>query len=400
MTNAPPPPPVLDGPIGDPPDLLLLLPELVDRVAELRGRPRGAVILHRTFALDGGARSTLDDLAAPFGVTRERIRQIRETEMLILGWLIRYGYTDRVPGRRLRDAVLEELDRVRAEVAAVPIRSRRQLLALLLGRYERNERPGDSNVLALLMELLGERRLRPTQLGLPGERSDWFVLGAGIDRGDVVRAFEAVRRSSDVLLDWTPLSTLAAEVARHRLDPVEPDVLESVLALLPAVETARNDRGESIHRRRFDALRRSEQLRRVLVEHGAPLHFREITARANVHCRETGAEPLKVETVQRYLSSDDHFESVRPMGTWTLASWPELRTASVKDVVRDTLARRGRPTRFGELYLAVTEENPDVPPTTMLSIVSMYERDFVQRPDETIALPEWSVEEGEARREP
>lgn len=102
---------------------------------------------------------------------------------------------------------------------------------------------------------------------------------------------------------------------------------------------------------------RGNQVERILLERGEPLHISEIVRELNHRMSLLGKRTVTERNVGNQISSDSRFTAVGRSGEWGLRSW-SLDTSTIIDLMRQALATRNEPLTAEEIYNYVSERRP------------------------------------------
>ena len=338
---------------------------LARAVADAHKDDRGLEVLERRYGLRDGERFTLDEIGGYLGLTRERARQLKERfrQRLLNVLAIR---DEKLP-YSIPPLVKRRLAAARAAFPFLEqiVLSERHCHTALTGDGKALE-SGEEGLIQLLLESWEWQRFTD-----PYGRGLWAYGLPKKDRKNLVKAMREVRRVLNKDGRALDLFTLVVEAARTGGKGLDKTVLERALTLLPEVESL----GDGRYRIRFlDLPSPGHFARRVLEEAGEPLSFREIARRINMAAAAAG-QPPRIDSPQRLaiqLSRRAWFRPIGRSGSWALAEWSEVRTEPIAELLKEALHFRQKAGSAVELHQHVIQGRPQVPLTTVYSLLCMH----------------------------
>jgi hypothetical protein len=309
--------------------------------ASVRDNRESEIILSRIGAA-GRNFLTLEELAAKFGVSRQRIHQMEQTVIkrlrggLMSGGLAGVDWANEA--RRLRD-VLVTGPEVVTEVE-------------LLQRVEKQVglEAEDLDYVALLLTILGLRRL-------PGRghlvRPAW-ITDPVFDEAPMLAVIERASRILNRTWRPVPLGEL-----RQRIKPPpamsDRQIRQALAMCLSAEFVSRTDSYQLPF-----ALLRSHAARacRLLYEHGEPLHSHELTRRANNRLKAAGRSPTNSRSLVTQLTPHPDVAPIGRTGLWALREWSHVSARSVADQIEDALRTFDRPASPDEIFKFIRARRP------------------------------------------
>lgn len=379
-----------EAPVVHPPfDILASLPALAGEVADANGWTRGAEILRRYYGLSGSREYTLEEIGSYFGITRERVRQLRNR--------VRDRVAECLSGQDLKGSetisarAVSEFDAVRdLWTEGPPFQTVGRLRETLSGRYSRDVSVAERPLIPLLAELLGGKSFSTEKLGLREGEEHW-----SFSPNPTATQTKGINKRTRALLEkklegvtWFELTV---DINQRGNRHVPEHAIRDAVALMLEVESV----GDEFARLRFECLSsHGDRAYRVLVEEGDPPHFTEIAKRVNRRCREAGVNPVVSDprTVASALSLDARFEPIGNSGKWKLSEWEEIRGDSVRDLMVEALRGHLEPLSYDEVFEYVIRHRADVPRATIAAVAHAYPEHLVRVGAGRLALPEWGIE--------
>ena len=373
-------------PDAGPTNILAALPSFAEAMAVARGQHRDYLALSRYYGLDDGNGTILEEIGRSFGLTRERVRQLRNRLKARLKQALLDPQTDEPLAREAR--------RIRRMVESGPLlQSEHDIADALARRYGGALDLRERAAVPLLLETIGMRSYSGRSLGVR-ERSVYWSSHGRLDLFEtrsITGAIAAHLADRPQGTTWFELSVAATRAAGR--DASIPETKE-----LARIVTAVEDFGTGRTRTRFDRLPSNAcRAYRVLWEEGGPLHFREIASRIRAEYRRLDASALGADalSITKHLSLDERFRPVGRSGRWMLAHWTHVRGESVATLMRELLEERGSPATYEEMWRHLRRMRPDVRRATMSALVHVFPDRFVRLRGGRLALAEWDVDPSE-----
>ena len=366
------------------PNILSELPALATAVAAEHGQHRDYVALSRYYGLDGGKRWILEDIGRDFGLTRERVRQLRNRLT-----------------RRVRAFLIEaepaeagELGREAREIGRLlrsgPMLSRQEeVAAQLASRYGRELTDKEQAALPLLLVMIGVVSYSARTLGLKDNATYWSPRGPldvrEISKINSVLAEHLAERPQGTT--WRDLSVAASRAAGRDVGLEETKRFTSLVANI-------REKGDGV-RVPFELLSSNAcRAVRILWDEGDPLHFRVIAERITARYAELGLKAPGADALglSKHLSLDPRFQPVGRSGRWMLATWTHVRGDSVASLMEEILAKRGEPVPYDDIWDFVHRMRPDVKRSTIFALVHVFSDRFVRIKKAKLALATWDLD--------
>lgn len=275
---------------------------------------RGAEVLDLTYGFRERPPLTLEEAGSRLGLTRERVRQIRERTERSLQCTLRWMPTRSTVGVRQALACRHGLAHIDELATAVPA-------SMGTGDYDARA------YLAWLLPLAADPAARLTEGGL--------IVGPPVG----MRRFALAGQTIDALLACQRAVTLATATERiapvwSPVDQIGQDALTRHVRLLLSV------RAQEVLPDVFSAHRwgKAEWAEWILQEERGPLHFREVAARVN---RLTGKQ-YDLVSFNSLLNADPRFTRVGA-GDFSLAAWGAQGYGRFDEVIQRYLTEREQP---------------------------------------------------------
>lgn len=381
------------------PNLLALVPMIVEALGTAHDSAREFEILRRRYGFGGSALYTLEEIGLYYGLTRERVRQLEERGKRRLVDALR----DEDPGTpyRLSESVYSEFNELGLLFReGAPLILENEIARQLAIRYSVTLAPRQRLALPLLMELWGASPIRPANVGLKDSAGSVWGWGTYPPLKRIAWVVQTIRAHLEEVARLESLFHLSVVINRSSKERIPPEDVRLSITLMEEVEEVAPDE----FRWRFEHLRSlGDKAYVVLLEAGAPLHFTEIARKINQHLAAAGLPPAVTlhQSLGSQLSMDDRFESVGRSGVWKLKDWDHVRTDSIVDLMREALAVRQEPLTYDEIHAFVVHHRPEVPRPSILSLVHLTPEVFVRRSGGLVELVGWGksgVPEPDPRR--
>lgn len=325
-----------------------VLPRVMQEI--LKKDERRWLVMQRRYGLDGEKRLAGQELATAFGVSRQRIDQIKGIALRTLKTvLIKADYA----GYRFRvDPRIAEV--ARDALAFVQRHSRDGIReAELLARVEREFGIGGHRAvptLALLAEL-GRIDIIEPRLGALDRV--WKSRG-GVSSARLESALQRVHQLLS-MNSATPMRDIDILVSLNRNTPPTARFslreLRGTLTLCSTIETRPDGSFWSkFERLRTDALRAE----RLLYEGGKPSGIRCLAREINRRMAGSRVRPTSQRYLSNRLTANGHLVPVGRSG-WGLRSWSSLETSSILDLMEQLLSARGSAATPDEMYELISQ---------------------------------------------
>jgi hypothetical protein len=334
-------------------EILAELPLIIKRVLEQVPDHRFWNIIQRRFGLMGASVLTLEELGVAFGLTRERVRQLEVRALDELrDALIDEEYTGKE--YRVHPRVVEtirSLGQIASDEAKRVLRES-ELFRRIQERYEvvpSSVKPS----LFLVLELAGIRRLSLDREGL---ESVWGILSLkdarkvkwGVEKLDALLTedFASPMDPIDILVH------LNKEASRNRRFSL--DELEWLVRICSSVE----EYSPGFYWGEFARLTgRPNQVERILIESGEPVHINDITREINYRLARAERRTVDPRNLVNQMSGDERFVPIGRSGEWGLSSW-SFNTENILELMKRCLMVRNEPATIDEIYAYVSERRP------------------------------------------
>ena len=354
----------------------------------LKDRDAEAVICY--FGVGGNESRTLENIGDEMGVTRERVRQVRDRGLERLREIL-VG-SKKVGRRRVR--VPSQLPESVAWLRSSGTRHGALPTPFLLSAPElQAEGFGDvtpdewARVLEVALTALGFRSLRlEGRNGLP-DTLLWHDPEADNSAGQIAR-WETVR---DMLLEesgWLPLSEIRAVLSGDGDGSIGGTTLDETRAMVESVFPTEIEVERGV-RMRLPWLRGiGLQARRVLLDEGEPLPAEEIRARVQAVYRREGEDVPGFEIVgfRGAMNRTEGLTAVSKSGWWICSEWRWISTAPLVELMGEVLSEAGGLLSAEELLERVREARPWTPESSVINYLSMRNDVFAKRDDGRVAL--------------
>lgn len=162
------------------------------------------------------------------------------------------------------------------------------------------------------------------------------------------------------LFKAAPNAVLSVQEVRERLGNTrhggpQQQQLRRLLDSSPVTEKSPSHRG---YRLRIECMYSSADCyERILRDHGAPMHFRQIWAEISRLLPDRYAA-VSASAVSQRLSESGRFVPVGRSGTWALAEWTHVETRSVPNIAAEMIAAAGAPIAEADLFQAIRRLRP------------------------------------------
>ena len=353
------------------------------------GQHRDYDALSRYYGLDGGRRYILEDIGRDFGLTRERVRQLRNRlKTRITQFLV--GDGNEGAGQLSREARAVK----RLLTSGSLLQRETDIAAQLSERYGSELDARELAALPLLLDVLGIHSYTSRSLGFK-ENHTYRTPHGPLDTREVRAMTEAICEHFATNPEGTTWYALSVAATRAVGRDVSLEETRAITKGILAVKEVGN--GVWV---RFDHLATIAcRAYRVLYEAGDPLHFREIAARIARNFRELGIDDDGPDAlgISKHLSLDDRFQPVGRSGRWMLRRWRHVRGDPVATLMEEILEESGEPMSHDEVWEFIHKLRPDVQRSTMSALVHVFSDRFVRLTRNRLALAKWKIDPREVK---
>lgn len=361
------------------------LSHIIKAILQQDDEGRNWRIIQRRFGLDQTKRLTLDEIGKAFDLTRERVRQI-ETKALeeLRNVLLDDQYVDR--NYHIHPEITSAIKKLFTEVIlhAPDLILESNLFAIVervWGINIANAKPS----LALLFNLAKMNQIEFTDPDLtpvwevkPSSKSNLVIK--------VVSQIDALLTSETALaIDEFDL-LLSVNKCLPKGQKISATELQHFIGLCSTIEKRKDD----LYQGKFIYLKsRGNQVQRILVELGKPLHTSEIVREINNRTVPFGGRKLSERNLSNQMLSDSRFMPIGRSGIWALSSWDHIDTNNVIVLIERCLIERNSPATVDEIFEYINKRRPVNP-----SSITMYltqRTDLFNRVDRTSwGLTSWA----------
>ena len=343
----------------------------------------GYSIFVRRYGLNGHPKLTLQEIGDDLDLTRQRICQLQERVVAMLGSAMRLDdYADKpivfrpdfcAPLRAIDQQLVNTSYRFWRESDLITVAAETLCVA------ESQVRPA----LELLADLLGlnQRMLKPDR---------FEPLYARTDEAEIKRAcgiVEAIDRELSAEPEGLDCYQVAALLNGKWPDLCTPGNVGEWVRLCPTAESAVDGR----FRCKFSWLRNyGDKAFLVLLEAGNPLHFDALTEEINRRQLDRGREGTSYG-VRAWLQTDARFQPVGRTGLWKLAAWDHIDGRSFVDIALEALREGDRPLHVDQLFDYLSQRRPKVRQASISTLLSNDGR-FSRVAPSVWALTAWDPE--------
>jgi hypothetical protein len=339
-------------------------------------------VVRRYFGTDGEGPWTLERIGQQYGITRERVRQIRERTLSALCELLEGA--GRIGQKRMRgDATL--VARVR-EICAPLDQGRFVPAGLWLTPPTAESHPfflADEATQKAWVEVtlsaLGYRKLRVDPIGAVPGVTVWYRRG----KWGPKRLLNLLRELRYALLeatDWTPLHRPLSILARVGMEAMPGWNPAEILVSLVPLES----RADGFVRVRLPYLRSAGlQARRVLLDRGSPAPAEWIHDRINEALDLGGFAPLEpsVTVLRGAMLRTDGLRPISRSGWWMCSEWAHVSHEPLSDLMVRVIDGEGGAVPVQRLIEGVRAIRPWTPESSILNYISSKRDLFGRRPN-------------------
>ncbi|MBR9978180.1 MAG: hypothetical protein KFH87_08840 [Bacteroidetes bacterium] len=345
---------------------------------------RDSEIVRRYFGIH---RSTMNlpQLGRHYGLTRERIRQIKVRILAELHQMLS-GVSQKNPLRQYSGALSSQYQNFREKVIQEKHIILRSNVSLSLAQE-------DTHVphLNLLMGMLGFE-----YASCHGH--DMYYDGVVLNQGIVFKLISAVyamMRREIYPMEASALVDRLREADRNQ----SPDktAISDILNEFPDYEYVTVN-GRSGYQLCLDKLPSVEFTGiRILRDYGRPMYYKDLVREMNRQLAIYGSEKkVGYESLQMQFSSSAHVAAISRTGIWALVEWRQ-ETDSIKRLIERTMRSSGNAMTATEIYDVVKTRREDVRRSTVVTLLSKYKDVFVSLKSGKFALMEWRIDSKQLR---
>lgn len=352
--------------------------EIVNDYFKLLKVDRDREIVFSRFGVDG-EKQTFCVIGNYFEITNERVRQITESQIETLRYLVE-GKKHKKLNCIVHKSALDKLNLMLTTI--------RKFEALTRDDAKQICAPLSSQItyINLLMEITGFRRVetRTNDLYVKQQYSNRLSL-------NLIREILLILSSSKEPL---PESDLIEETLKN-----VPNGHEATQAVI--LQLCRNMKEIEIievanHRQyqiKFEYLKNLEsEAYRVMneSEQTQPLHYSAIATGINLKraaCK-SSHETVRSDSVKSRLCDDPAFAAIGRTGNWALAKW-EANTDRIADLIEKALIAAGEPITAEEIYEIISSFKREIRKKSISSIIGKEKHRFLRHKDHKYILKEW-----------
>ncbi|GAB4263347.1 MAG: hypothetical protein Kow0080_01570 [Candidatus Promineifilaceae bacterium] len=334
-------------------EIIIALPKIIECIIKAEFGERDWIIAERRLGLGGASILTLEELGIAFGLTRERVRQI---EARVLDNLTNVLLENSYPNKQYHvhpviiSALQEFSDFVNSITDELILENE------LLSEIEQRFGVDPDSVKSTLYFLFALNGLTHVRFNKSDLEPAWGKLSLA-----KIRRLERIVGRIDKLLTEkfvSPVSEvdILIEVNKNlkSKNRISLDDLRHYIKLCSSVET----HSDGFYWGKFEHLvGRGNQVERVLVEKGEPVHISQITREINHRLSLHGKRTVNERNLRNQISGDERFTPIGKSGEWGLSSWV-LNTGTIVDLMKQCLVTRNSPATPDEIYSYVSERRP------------------------------------------
>lgn len=335
-----------------PSEIISSITQIIKEILQKNSDARMWPIIQRRFGFDGTTELTLQELADVFQLSsRERIRQLEDRALNELREVFidnEYSGKDyHVHPQVLK--TIRELFAIVAEKAVVPIME--QELLDSINKHCRSDFEKQKPVLFMLLKIRGLEQIKfdnPNLISLWGfydnKRKKW--IKRSIERLDNLLTKETPRPMNkiDILLNVNRGARKNAKLSMEQLT--------ELLLLCSSIEEYKS----GIFWGKFACLRgRGNQVERILIEYGEPVHIREISREINHRSLTYGKHIIDQNSLANQISVDDRFIPIGRSGEWALTSWAHIDTSTIVELMEQCFIVNNKPVSADVVYSYVSD---------------------------------------------
>ena len=333
-------------------EVLESLPLLIEEILQQNPDERLWFILQRRLGLKGTTTLTLEELGLVFDLTRERVRQLEDSALTVLrAVLIQSDYKNKA--YHVHPRVLSAINNLILIVTERTGQAVRE--DVLLSQIENTFSISSTLIKSSLYLVLNLSGL----LKIEFSKNDLQPIWGKFKPSEISAVQDSVECLDRLLTENSlPLSEIDTLVQlnkslrkKHRLSLEQ---LKNLTELCSTIE----QHGEGYYWGSFKHLKsRSNQVERILFEHGKPLHINQIVRELNHRLTLHGKKIVAPGNLVNQISSNDYFVPIGRSGEWGLSSW-SMDTSTIVDLMKQYLIARNEPATADEIYLYVSERRP------------------------------------------
>lgn len=334
-------------------EVLASLPLVIKQILSQMSDQRLSTIIQRRFELEGTSPLTLAELGIAFGRTRERVRQLEEQALDELrDVLINDEYTGKA--YHVHPQVIATV-RLLAQIAANEAERATRESELFKRIQERFEIDPElvKPSLFLVLKLSGINKIVFDKDNLEPlwgifESAEERRIRRGVEKLDTLLTQEVASPIGDIDI----LVHLNKGVQQNRRFKFEE--LGWLIGLCSTVE----EYSEGFYWGKFaNLVGRLNQVERILIERGEPVHIDEITREINHRLVKYGKRAVDSRNLVNQMSADNKVVPIGRSGEWGLSSW-SLNTETILDLMKQCLIVHNEPATIDEIYAYVSERRP------------------------------------------
>jgi len=374
---------------NEPPNILSILINITDHILKYEKDDRLAEIMHRRNGFKGDRYYTLEDLGEYYDLTRERIRQLEGESIK----LIRNAITGKKRSLdwKIHSNIITESNKVYYDLKELnSLLTEIEIKNYFENRYKLQRNAYEKEIYYLL-SLFGFEKVAISNFSPSIKISSCWKISEELDISLLNEVVEFIR---DFLRDEIiPVSLFDLKIAlnKGRTDRVHYKYLEHALKICNEIEYSSTNH----YTIKFEYLPTIvDKAYRVLNDVGKPMHYRDILREINYRLVNAGLKGnVTQQSLRGELGNDDRCLPIGKSGKWFIKEWDHIDNITIGESIEEYFHMTGKMATVDEIYTHVKIKRPDVPKSSVLTILQIMKDKFIRVSKTEYELKVWGGKE-------
>lgn len=342
-----------------------------------KGLYKGTLLYY--YGLNGNKFYTLDEIGTYYDVTRERVRQIKDSLLKEIGVLLKGDFIDsyKCQLHKSLSTIIKQLNERLLSLEVFTLKELKDILSSEFG-YQVNSK--NEGLISLLVESLNMEFAGKVESNFTKAQ---FIFCNGTNKGEYL---DTARKTLDVFQTIVlPITEMDAIIEVKRIHRNLKNVnIKNVINSLPEIEILSSG-NQTFYQVTFESLSNArDRAFRILKERGSTMYIDDIVSEIN-H-RLASSDTSKVyDRFSLALATDPRFKPKQKTGYWDLAEWNTNRDR-IEDLVKKALHTFNQPTSADDIVNHIKKDRPQLKETSIRALIG---RDCLKVEGDKFILPEW-----------